>query len=749
MDSKRSSLLLSLYFPILIFSFTSNAVADNDQNKLQNYMVFVKPAVHISSSAPESSEDWHSSLLYSVCKVSEPSRLIYSFSTVVNGFAARLTEEEVQTMAKQQWFQRAVLANNRYQLLTTHTPSFLRLSGPYGLWERTRNKGEGIIIGVIDTGISPGHPSFDDTDMQPPPAKWKGHCDFNATYCNKKLVGAKSFLNAGAEEKKHVAPLDGVAHGTHTASTAAGAFVKNTSLFGIPMGLASGVAPRAHIAVYRVCTEDGCEELDILKAIEEAVKDGCDVISLSIGSNSRPFYNDTLAVGAFAAITKGIFVSTAAGNFGPVASSLSNEAPWLLTVAATTISRRFLSTVKLGNGHQFNGESLFQPKDWAEKEYPIVYLGKNGSDPAALCLNLDKKQVSGKIVVCDRGVSLRLEKGLVVHNAGGVGMILVNTKEDKNETIPDPHFIPASDVTYFDGQRIKRYIRKTKNPVGTFIFRGVVLDNRWSPSVASFSSRGPNIQSPLVLKPDISGPGVTIFAAVPPTVAQGMQFGVMSGTSMACPHLSGIAALIKHAHPNWSPAAIKSAIMTTSYQKALNGEPITNGSFVPANVFDMGAGHVDPKKALDPGLVYDITPQDYIQFFCGLGYTDDQIAILIHPLPPVKCAKIEAISQEQLNLPSIGVPLSNHRAVIYRTVTNVGKAPATYTALINVPRGVSATVQPAVLHFKSVNETKKFKIDFKWDGADKTSTFGDLRWVSTGHVVRSPIALQLVKPTSA
>ncbi|KAJ3684977.1 hypothetical protein LUZ61_014141 [Rhynchospora tenuis] len=750
MDSRRSLLLLSFYTYVLFF-FATIAVANNDKSKLQNYMVFVRSASHTTDTGHKSSHSWHSSLLFSVCKESGPSRLIYSFNTVVNGFAARLTKEEVQEMSKHPWFVRAILANERYQLMTTQTPSFLKLSGPHGLWEKTKNMGEGVIIGVVDTGIAPGHPSFDDSGMPPPPAKWKGHCDFNSTICNNKLIGAKSFLKAGAEAKNHTAPVDGVDHGTHTASTAAGAFVGNTSIFGIPMGLASGVAPRAHLAAYRVCTPDGCEPLDVLKGIEEAVKDGCDVISLSVGGFSMPFHSDSIAVGAFAAILKGIFVSTSAGNLGPLTSSLANEAPWLLTVAASSINRRFVSTVQLGNGLRIDGESLYQPKNWTAKKFPVVYLGKNKNDSAGLCINLDKKQVSGKIVVCDRGINGRIEKGQVVHNAGGVGMILVNMEADNYQTVPDRHILPASDVTYSGGKTIKKYIQTRKNPVATFVFRGIVLDDKWSPYVADFSSRGPSLQSPLVLKPDIAGPGVNIFAAVPPLLDHGetRQFGIMSGTSMACPHLSGIAALIKHAHPNWSPAAIKSAIITTAYGKALNGRPITNGSYTPANVFEMGAGHVNPKKALDPGLVYDITPEEYIPFFCGLGYTDDEIETLIQPLPPVKCAEIKAIPQEQLNYPSIGVPLINGTEVIYRTVTNVGKAPASYSALINLPKGVSATVEPDILHFSRVNEKKKFKIIFKWDGNDKDNIFGELKWVSGSHVVRSPIALQLQSPTVA
>ncbi|KAF3340035.1 subtilisin-like protease [Carex littledalei] len=581
--------------------------------------------------------------------------------------------------------------------------------------------------------------------MPRPPAKWKGHCDFNATFCNNKLIGAKSFLKAGAEELKHIPPFDFGSHGTHTASTAAGAIVKNMSFYGHAMGSASGMAPKAHIAVYRVCTEDGCEEADILKGIEEAVKDGCDVLSISLGGVSKPFYNDAIAIGGFTANLKGVFVSTAASNEGPLPSTLSNEAPWLLTVAASTINRRFISTVKLGNGIQLDGESIYQPNNWMLKMFPLVYLGKISKVETGQCLNgtLSKNQVSGKIVVCDRGGSTRIEKGQVVQNAGGVGMILVNSEKDGYDTIADKHVLPASDVTYFDGEKIKNYIQSTKNPVTTFIFKGVVMNNLWSPSIASFSSRGPNRQSSLILKPDITGPGVNILAAVPPKVVEGeiFRFALMSGTSMACPHLSGLAALIKKTHPNWSPAAIKSAIMTTAYTTALNRKPITNGSYLLANAFDMGAGHVDPNKALDPGLVYDTNPKEYIHYLCGLGYGDYEIQALIQPLPPVKCAEIKAIPQEQLNYPSIVVPLSNGMQVIYRTVTNVGDEKDTYTASIKVPRGVSATVLPDTLNFTRVYEKKTFKIVFKWAGGKKENSFGDLKWVSNSHVVRIPIAI--------
>ncbi|KAJ4811821.1 Subtilisin-like protease [Rhynchospora pubera] len=644
-------------------------------------------------------------------------------------------------------FLRAIPAGKPYKLLTTHTPDFLQLRGSNGLWKKTKNMGEGVIVGILDTGITPGHPSFDDKGMRPPPAKWKGHCDFNASVCNNKLIGAKSFLKAGADELKHLPPFDVETHGTHTAGTAVGASVKNVNILGIGLGEASGVAPRAHLAVYRVCSEEGCQTPDIIKGIEEAVNDGCDVISLSLGPDSgEPFYLEPVALGGFYATLKGVFVSAAAGNNGPNVSSVSNDAPWILTVAASSTDRQIRSTVKLGSGLLLNGESMYQPKNWTSKMLPLVYLaGKGAPVNADKCLDgtLDSKVVKGKIVLCDRGVNTRVEKGLNVHKAGGAGMILANDKPNAYSTDADRHFLPASHISYVDGLKIKDYIHSTKNPTATVLFKGVGYHTPFNPSIASFSSRGPSLASPLILKPDIAGPGVSIVAAVP-TVSVGNKaqiFDFMSGTSMATPHLSGIAALIKKAHPNWSPAAIKSAMMTTTDATDINGKPILDQvGNIPADVFAMGAGQVNPYKALEPGLVYDLTPDEYIRYLCGLDYIDEDVNAIIHPAPKVQCAKVKVISQEQLNYPSIVVPIPKRGTkTIYRTVTNVGEANDSYKAVISVPKGVSMKVVPSTLKFKSLNEKKSFKIVFK--GSGKGHSTGELKWVSSKHVVRSPVLI--------
>lgn len=740
---------ISLILLFLFFSFSSHVVANDETEKLKPFIILNRAQDDVDISTHENAKALHKAMLSNVVKDVD-SRHLYSYNKATNGFAARLSEKELKALERNPLFVRAIPADVPYKLLTTHTPEFLQLRGTNGLWEKTKNKGEGIIVGILDTGISPGHPSFDDTGMGPIPTKWKGHCDFNRTVCNKKLIGAKSFLKAGLDELKHIPPFDTDEHGTHTASTAVGAPVKDVSMLGTAMGETSGVAPRAHLAVYRVCTAAGCASPDIVKGIEEAVNDGCDVISLSLGGGgAQPFYEDAVALGAFYAIFKGVFVSTAGGNEGPGSSTLTNIAPWLLTVAAGTTDRQIRSTVKLGSALELNGESMYQPKNWTSKMLPLVYFeGKGSHANASKCMNdtLDSKQVRGKIVLCDRGINGRVEKGQNVLKAGGAGMILANQEPDAFSTSADLHVIPASHVSYTDGMKIKAYIHKTKQPVATFLFKGVSFHAPFSPSVGSFSSRGPSLVSPLILKPDIMGPGVSILAAVPPKFSPRTKtevlFNFLSGTSMATPHLSGVAALIRKEHPNWSPAAIKSAMMTTADVTSMDGKPIVDETGHPADIFSMGAGHVDPHKAMDPGLVYDLTPEDYINYLCGLGYNDTDVNAVIFPAPPVKCAKLKPVSEDNLNVPSIGVSLHDKNTkTISRTVTNVGQAKDSYKAMITMPKGASMKVEPSVLDFNSLNEKKTFTITFQRSGRGPVVPMGELKWVSSKYVVRSPIAI--------
>lgn len=422
-------------------------------------------------------------------------------------------------------------------------------------------------------------------------------------------------------------PIDEDGHRTHVAGTAAGRFVKNAGVLGLANGTAVGVAPQAHLAIYKVCQKvDKCFESDILAGIDAAVNDGVDVLSMSlVGKFSVPFYQDVLAVGSFVAIQKGIFVSCSAGNIGPSNSTVSNEAPWILTVGASTIDRSFKVVAKLGNGEGFDGESLFQPENFSSAMMPLIYAGSSGKPNASFCAegSIEETDVKGKIVLCERGGAVtRIAKGVVVKKAGGAAMILMNQENDGSTITAEAHVLPATHVSYAAGLKIKAFINSTAEPTAAILFKGTSIGDPLAPVVASFSSRGPSIENPGILKPDIIGPGVNILAAWPFSVDGNpnarLTFNVQSGTSMSCPHLSGVAALLKSAHPNWSPAAIKSAIMTTADLLNLDNKPFVDENFVPADIFAIGAGHVNPSRANDPGLVYDIHPDDYIPMWFGL-----------------------------------------------------------------------------------------------------------------------------------
>ncbi|KAF8032921.1 hypothetical protein BT93_D1725 [Corymbia citriodora subsp. variegata] len=540
--------------------------------------------------------------------------MVHYYKNAITGFAAKMTSAKAEELLKLDAIAYAK-QEEIFSLHTTHSPSFLGLNLGVGLWNDS-TLGKGVIIGVLDTGITPGHPSFNDEEMSPPPAKWKGRCVFNATSCNNKLIGARNFMNLTSP------PTDEEGHGTHTSNTAAGNFVKNANVLGQASGTTVGIAPRAHLAMYQVCSDKGCPKSAILAAMDAAIEDGVDVLSLSLDVRSAPFYADSIVVGAFSAIQKGIFMSCSAGNSGPAYTSLSNEAPWILTVGASTIDRTEKAT---------NGESLFQPKDFGSA-YPLVYAGTNRNQTSALCAegSLWNSDVKGNVVLCERGGQIaRIAKGQEVKDAGGAAMIMMNDQLNGYSTLADAHVLPTTHIPYVDSLKIKTYINSTSNPTATILFKGTIVGNSDAPVVTSFSSRGPSVESPGILKPDIIGPGVGILAAWPfsldNSTSTDATFNIISGTSMSCPHLSGIVALLKSANPDWLPATIKSAIMTTAYQMNFGSKPIVDETLLLADIFDVGVGHVNMPKAVNPGLIYDIKPDDYIPYLCGLGYSNCEI----------------------------------------------------------------------------------------------------------------------------
>ncbi|KAL5988155.1 hypothetical protein ACLOJK_035918 [Asimina triloba] len=729
--------------------------------------------IHVSKSQmPDSYAEhraWYDSSLKSV---SDSAEMIYVYDTVVHGFSTRLSEAEAEAMASQPGIL-SVVPEAMYELHTTRTPLFLGLDHAEGMLPASDSATD-LVVGVFDTGAWPESKSYDDTGMGPVPAGWKGACEtgksFPASSCNRKLIGARSFskgyeaamgpINEAQESKS---PRDDDGHGTHTSTTAAGSAVAEASLFGYAEGTARGMATRARIAAYKVCWLGGCFSTDILAAMEMAVSDGVDVMSLSLGGGAPDYFRDSVAVGAFGAMEKGIFVSCSAGNAGPSSFSLSNQSPWLTTVGAGTLDRDFPAYVILGNGKNYSGVSLYSGKPLPDTQLPFVYAGNvSNTTNGNLCMtgSLPPAKVAGKIVLCDRGVSSRTQKGAVVRDAGGAGMILANTDSNGEELVADAHLLPATGVGQRAGDAIKAYLFSDPSTTATIMFGGTKVGIQPSPVVAAFSARGPNSITPEILKPDLVAPGVDILAgwsgAVGPTGLSAdkrkVDFNIISGTSMSCPHVSGLAALIKGAHPAWSPAAIRSALMTTAYGAYKDGETLKDvATGKPSTPFDMGAGHVDPLKALDPGLVYDATVDDYLDFLCALNYTPSQISILAKRSYTCDARKKYAVGD--LNYPSFAVPFMTSvsggggsggvTTVKYtRTLTNVGE-PGTYKASVSsqLQSAVKIAVEPDTLTFSNENEKKTFTVTFTAASLPSGSAgWARLEWTDGKHVVGSPIA---------
>ncbi|CAJ2650566.1 unnamed protein product [Trifolium pratense] len=743
------TLLVGLIFILCSISQNTSVLAAEDNqefdHKLMTYIVHVKKSENIASFQSEDLHNQYHSFFPQ--SFAHKERMVFTYRNVASGFAVKLTPEEAKSLQERDEIVSA-RPERTLSLHTTHSPTFMGLKKGQGLWS-DGNLGKGVIIGLIDSGIYPFHPSFNDEGMPPPPSKWKGHCEFTGgTTCNNKLIGARNLVKGAIQEP----PFEDIFHGTHTSAEAAGRFVEDASVFGNAKGVAAGMAPHAHIAMYKVCNNKlGCPESAILAAMDIAIEDGVDILSLSLGLGSLSFSEDPIAIGAFAATRNGVFVSCSAANAGPGYSTLSNEAPWILTVGASTIDRKIVASAKLGNGDEFEGETLFQPKDFSQQLLPLVYAGSNGistqNQNQSFCLpdSLKNIDVRGKVVLCDIGGGVSsVVKGQEVLNSGGVAMILANSEATGFSTFAIAHVLPAVDVSYAAGLIIKDYINSTYNPTATVLFKGTVIGDSLAPSVVSFSSRGPSQESPGILKPDIIGPGVNILAAWAISVDNELPpYNIISGTSMSCPHLSGIAALIKSSHPDWSPAAIKSAIMTTANTLNLGGNPITDQRHLPADVFATGAGHVNPVKANDPGLVYDIQPEYYVPYLCGLGYSDKEIEVIVQW--KVKCSDVKSIPEAQLNYPSFSILLGSESQFYTRTLTNVGPVNATYRVELEVPLALGMNVNPSVISFSEINEKISYSVDFlpqvKENRGNHTFAQGSLTWISDKHAVRVPISV--------
>ncbi|KAL2330417.1 hypothetical protein Fmac_017998 [Flemingia macrophylla] len=586
--------------------------------------------------------------------------MVYSYSKNFNAFAAKLSKNEANKLSATD--EVLFMFQNQYrQLHTTRSWNFIGL--PPTAKRRLKLESD-IVVALLDTG-------------------------------------AKYFKGDGNPDPSDIlSPVDVDGHGTHTASTAAGNLVPNATLFGLANGTARGAVPLARLAIYKVCwSSSGCADIDILAAFDAAIHDGVDVISISIGGGSPSYVEDSISIGAFHAMRKGIITAASAGNDGPNPGSLTNTAPWIVTVAASGIDRAFKSTVQLGNGKNVSGVgvSCFDPK---QKQYPLI----NGTDAAKsskekenarFCYedSLEPNKVKGKLVYCQLG---RWGTDSVVKGIGGIGTLI---ESDDYPDVAQIFMAPATIV----------------NSGTALIYKSREVQIQ-APFIATFSSRGPNPGSQNVLKPDVAAPGIDILASY--TLKKSLtglkgdtqfsEFILLSGTSMACPHVAGVAAYVKSFHPHWTPAAIRSAIITTAkpMSKRVNNEA----------EFAYGSGQLNPSRAVSPGLVYDMDDIGYVQFLCHEGYNGSTLSPLVGSR--VNCSSlVPGLGHDAINYPTMQLSLQSNKStrvgVFRRRVTNVGPVPTIYNATIISPKGVEITVKPTSLSFSKTSQKRSFNVVVK------------------------------------
>jgi len=711
--------------------------------------------------------------------------IIHSYKHTFNGFAAKLSSKQRSQLESHPDVV-AVFEDSLETVTTSNTPAFLGLTGPGGQ-HTLGNKGEGVIIGVLDTGIVPEHPSFadDGSFTDPSTLGWAGSCDageeaeadtFN---CNNKLIGARYYKDAFESTYEiqtalgeFISPRDADGHGSHTASTAGGNEDVSALLSGADAGVVSGIAPRARIAMYKVCwnsdyqtpegvNERGCFGSDSMAAIDQAVADGVDVLNYSIGG-SRTNITTAAAAAKLRAAQAGVFVAVSAGNDGPDAETIGTPAPWITTVAASTYdgtSKLIGKELTVDSGDASGSSFVAVPAGFAPAADGLSGMviaaesieacdADDGSNPIA-----GQQSLAGNVALIARGSCAFTEKFVNAQEAGAVAAIIYTYTGTSPFAMggSDPAVsIPGSMVSFDDGQALLNSVNASTTTV-TFTDTNASADVvEFGNTMAAFSSRGPNQSSYDVIKPDITAPGVKILAATTNTPmfgTAGESFAYLQGTSMSSPHIAGMAALFKESNPSWSPAQIKSALMTTARQDITKEDGST-----PADPFDFGGGHASPVEAMDPGLLFDANYADYLAFLCGLN----QESFVEGTGTDCETLTANGFSTEpsQLNLASIGIAELGSTETVTRTVTNATEIASVYTATIEAPEGINVELvtfdadgNPTEDNTLEVDALGKASFSLTFSKAETAIInewkFGSITWTdAAGHIVRSPIAIK-------
>ncbi|XP_019435138.1 PREDICTED: subtilisin-like protease SBT4.8 [Lupinus angustifolius] len=725
--AKYSSLVFCVSF-ILACTFFSKCDATDDNRKLHIIYMGSLP------NTPYSPNSHHLSMLQQVFDGNDATHsLIHSFKRSFNGFAAMLTNEQKEKLSHMEGVV-SVFPSRNLELHTTRSWDFLGLTRSS---KRSHATESDIVVGVLDTGVWPESDSFKDEGFSPIPKHWKGACSGGKNFtCNKKIIGARYYTDTSARD------IGG--HGTHTASTAAGNHIPGASFYGLAEGTARGGAPSARIAAYKVCDKRGCSGAAVMSAFDDAIADGVNIISVSLGGSfQNSFDEDPIAIGSFHAMAKGILTVNSAGNNGPSPASVSSIAPWMITVAASTIDRKFIDKVVLGNGKTLigisvNSFSLNGTKALIAKKNDRAGSREYPQQDSNECNYLDRSLVKGKIVICDEISYPNYE------DAQPIGSII---QDYSSQGEVSPAFVtplPSLLLQPIEYEQLKSYTYSNKIPKAEILKSETTRDIN-APKVADFSSRGPNKIAPEIMKPDITGPGVDILASFSPVASpsgdtfdkRAAKYNIISGTSMSCPHVTGIAAYVKSFHLDWSPSAIKSALMTSS--KPMKGSTYDVGEYA------YGSGHVNPISATHPGLVYDISLDDYIQMLCNLGYDNKKVKAISGKDNACSKATHRSLVRD-LNYPALAIGVNSTTSFTIkfkRTVTNVGLANSIYRATIFPNPKIKITVVPNSLSFKSVHEKKSFVVTIAGDKLPVQTITSSLIWSNSNYNVRSPIVIDI------
>ncbi|XP_010519036.1 PREDICTED: subtilisin-like protease SBT2.1 [Tarenaya hassleriana] len=743
----------------------------------------------------------HESLLRNVLR-GENYLKLYSYHYLINGFAVIITPQQAERLASRREVANVVM-DFPVKIATTHTPQFLGL--PRGAWRREggiENAGEGIVIGFVDTGIDPTHPSFSDKSANhryPIPPRFTGVCevtkDFPPGSCNRKLIGARHFAASAItrgifnSSQDYASPFDGDGHGTHTASVAAGNHGILVVVSGHHFGNASGMAPRAHIAVYKALYKRfGGFAADVIAAIDQAAQDGVDIINLSITPNRRPpgiatFFNP-IDMALLSAVKAGIFVVQAAGNTGPAPKSMSSFSPWIFTVGAASHDRVYSNSIILGNNITISGVGLASGTRTMHKLVLAVHALNNGTTitddiNVGECQDssrFDRNLVQRKLLICSYTVRFILGLSTIkqalgtAKNLSAAGLVFyLDSSVTSFQLGPTPMDIPGIIVpSPQDSEVLLRYYNSslsrenvTRKIVGSNAVAKIVggvkpMYGNTAPKVMYFSARGPDPEDDSfkdadIMKPNLVAPGNSIWGAWNPrgigTVEfEGESFAMVSGTSMAAPHVAGIAALIKQKFPNLSPAAIGSALSTTASLSDTKGEHImAERSYIdpdanqsPATPFDMGSGFVNATAALDPGLVFDIGFDYYMSFLCGINGSSQ--VVLNYTGESCSAYNSSSVTALDLNLPSITIARLVGTRTVLRSVTNVAGT-ETYNVGYMAPDSVSVKVSPTRFSIRN-GETRVLRFDFRARKNVSVASFGKIGlFGDRGHVLNIPVSV--------